>query len=99
MKNKLLAVAVSLVMVGCAGHVPYAKIGVGLKKEVEIHWRDGSTNHPLSARMEAGFENGPWTYGLSHHSQWLTGWPINNDSEYSKYEIFADYTWRFGNEK
>ena len=60
-----------------------------------MNYRDGSSNSPISARAEAGIENGPWTYGVSHHSQYLVGWPLNDDMEYEKTEIFVDYTWRF----
>jgi hypothetical protein len=96
MKNKLLAVAVSLAMVGCASNVPYVKVGAGYKfKEANVDWGDGSVNDPISARIELGIENGPWSYGYSHHSQWFTGPPLNNNDEYSKHEIFVDYTWRW----
>ena len=99
LRNKLLALSVlvaSLTMVGCAGHTPYVQLGAGYKpREANIEWKDGSTNHPISARIELGFDNGPWSYGYSHHSQWFTGWPVNSDSEYFKDEIFIDYKWSF----
>jgi hypothetical protein len=59
-------------------------------------WNDSSTNHPISARIEIGLEHGPWSYGYSHHSQFLTGWPIDSRLEYSKNEVFIDYKWTFG---
>ena len=75
---------------------PYAKVGVGYKfKETDVRWDDKSVNHPISARLEVGFEYNNWTYGYSHHSQWLQGFPVDNDYEYSKHEVFVDYTWRF----
>lgn len=76
--------------------VPYVKVGTGYKlKEIEIYFIDGSKSEPLTARIEVGAENGNWTYGLSHSSQWLSGKPFNNDMEYSKTELFLDYTWKF----
>jgi hypothetical protein len=51
---------------------------------------------PISARFEIGYQyNKNITFGISHHSQWFAGWPVNNDKEYSKTEIFIDYTFWF----
>ncbi len=53
-----------------------------------------NTGGKLSARIEIGKEHGRWSYGISHHSQWLSGFPINEDgNEYQKTELFADYKW------
>jgi hypothetical protein len=71
---------------------PYFKVGAGYKfKETAITWADGNKTQPVSARFELGIEDGPITYGYSHHSQWATGWPVDNGYEYSKHEIFIDY--------
>lgn len=96
---KLTAILTVLTISSCANHVPYVKVGAGYKfKEADITWNDGNVNHPISARIELGVENGPWSYGYSHHSQWFTGWPVDNGLEYSKDEVFIDYKWSFGNE-
>ncbi len=53
-----------------------------------------NTGGKLSARIEIGKESGNWSYGISHHSQWLSGSPINEDgNEYQKTELFVDYRW------
>lgn len=78
----------------------YIKIGTGYKliETDHIISRSGEnipidTGGKLSARIEIGKEHGNWTYGISHHSQWLSGWPVNDDEEIEKTEIFIDYKW------
>lgn len=84
----------------------YVKIGAGYKfdeptKEVRIidgvryeGTRDYGSD--LSSRIEIGIEKGSVTFGLSHHSQWLDGWPRNDSPEYYKTELFVDYKFTFG---
>lgn len=86
-----------LLTTGC-NSVPYATVGVGYKlQELELHHvkTKESMNDPISARLEVGFEYQEWSYGLSHHSQYFSGVPFNDKGEYSKTELFVDYTWRF----
>jgi len=50
----------------------------------------------ISARAEFGCklatsEKTSMIYGLSHHSQYLSGAPLNNDLEYYKTELFIDF--------
>jgi len=53
-----------------------------------------NTGGKLSARIEIGKEHGNWSYGLSHHSQWFSGFPVSEDgNEYQKTELFIDYKW------
>ena len=33
---------------------------------------------------------------LTIHNGWLAGWPLNDKAEYSKDELFIDYTFRLG---
>ena len=57
-------------------------------------WED-----PVSARIEIGYELNPnVSFGLSHHSQWRTGFPMNrnDENEYYKTEIFIDYKFTLG---
>lgn len=83
-------IAILLVVAGCAN--PYAKAGIAYKvQETNIDFYDGSAQDPITARLELGFEDGNVSWGVSHHSQWFTGAPFNNDLEYSKTEIFLDY--------
>lgn len=76
----------------------YVKIGAGYKfKEQEQIYYSNSLKmiepDPYSARLEIGIKRGNFTYGISHHSQWRTGWPANNAAEPYKTEVFIDYTW------
>lgn len=86
-------------LVGCA-HTPYIKIGGGLKlNETNMSYvnkrGEESGSSKISARIEGGFEVGCLSYGLSHHSQYLSGWPFNDNAEYYKTEIFIDYKFTF----
>lgn len=80
---------------GCAStHTPYAKVGAGYKLEETKLYRqvDGSSfNEPVSARFELGYETGNLSYGISHHSQFFSGWPFDGKAEYGKTEVFIDY--------
>ena len=85
MKPLIIILAISLT--ACA--TPYARVGIGYKiQDVDVH---DLANDPVTARIEAGFERGNLTYGISHHSQYFTGWPFNDDKEYLKTEFFIDY--------
>lgn len=76
----------------------YLKIGAGYKfQQTEyLQTQDGARHtldhtSPISARIEIGVQKGKLSYGLSHHSNWLSGWPVNNDTEYTKTELYVDY--------
>lgn len=78
----------------------YIKIGTGYKliETDHIVRTTGekvyfNTGGKLSARIEIGKEHGNWSYGISHHSQWLSGFPVNNKDEPQKTELFIDYKW------
>lgn len=91
---KKLMIIIPILLNSCASQGYYVKAGIGLKiQETDIKWYDGSSNHPVAARLEAGKRMGSWTYGISHTSQWFTGWPVNNNNEYQKTELFLDYEW------
>lgn len=94
--NKLLLLIMPTLLSGCAT-TPYVKVGVGYKLDAtEIRWNDGHTgDSPYSARIQAGFKHGSFSYGVDHHSQWLTGAPFNDMQEYQKTELFLDYTYEF----
>ncbi len=93
-----------LVLLFLSSHVfscdgPYLKIGAGYKFQETDHFHNvetgGRTNihfsDPVSARIELGIEKGNLSYGVSHHSQWRTGFPFNNEDEIQKTEVFIDY--------
>lgn len=80
----------------------YFKVGAGYKlderKQFIIINRD--TRQPVnfystpardSARFELAVDCTNLTYGISHHSQWSTGWPFNKVGEPYKTEVFIDY--------
>ena len=77
----------------------YIKIGAGYKLDQTDHFTNKNTgerfnidfNDPLSARIEIGVQKGNVSYGVSHHSNWLTGFPFNDEGEVQKTEIFIDY--------
>lgn len=81
----------------------YVTIGAGYKfQETNLRFTDdtGVTTDwekPISARIEIYYQyNKNVTFGISHHSQYFTGWPVNDEKEYSKTEIFIDYTFNLG---
>jgi hypothetical protein len=90
----IISTIIIILLAGCTA-TPYAKIGLGYKfQESETVWyMNGieTPNHPISARGEAGFKIVEWSFGISHHSQLMEGWPFNNHGEYSKTEFFVDY--------
>lgn len=93
---KKLILITALICTGCASTCTnYAKVGAGYKfRETKIV---GETykESPLSARLEVGKNCNSYTYGVSHHSQWLVGKPIDNKTEYAKTEVFVDYVIEF----
>lgn len=78
----------------------YLKIGSGYKlietnnvlmdSGERIYYETGGK---ISARIEFGKERGNWTYGVSHHSQWFSGFPFNDRTETHVTELFVDYKW------
>ena len=95
---RLILILAVAALTGCAAPNlkycdTYAKVGVGyIVEQPKIHWDTGNdTTNPISARLEGGCEYGRVTYGLSHHSQWFEGWPVNSNSEPHKTELFIDY--------
>jgi hypothetical protein len=82
----------------------YISVGAGYKfDELQLNfYRDDGTvtnvNDPLSARIEVGYQYSKnLTFGISHHSQWRTGFPFNSESaEYYKTEFFIDYKFYLG---
>ena len=80
----------------------YITLGAGYKfMETDIVFRNSkgefNNNNPISARIELGYQYSKnIRFGISHHSQWLAGWPINDDAEYGKTELFIDYTFNLG---
>lgn len=81
----------------------YLKVGAGYKFDETEYIAAENTGHvinihsdPISARVETGVECGSLTYGISHHSQWRTGFPFNDTKELHKTEFFVDYKFSWG---
>ena len=77
----------------------YGKVGAGFNFENQQKMRLRSTGKvykaekgsPITARFEVGAEC--WkhtTVGFTHNSQWLDGWPLNDNPEPSRTEFFYD---------
>lgn len=75
----------------------YLKVGTSYKTHseaythvdgVDYQWKDHSS--PIGARFELGAQKGRFTAGVAHYSQWGNGWPVNNDKEAARTEIFVD---------
>ena len=87
--------AALLGIVGCSS-VPYATVGIGYKlEELDIYKHGKLINDPISARFEVGLESENTRIGVTHHSQYFKGWPVDSEKEYSKTEVFFDYVWRW----
>ncbi len=83
------------------GYMPYVEVGVGYKFSETRYfddYRDGSKfyiefDDPLAARIEIYWEHGNWRFGAGHYSNWLTGWPFNNEGEIQNTQLFVGYRW------
>lgn len=104
MRYLLLILVLLSTNVFAGGYNYYVKIGTGYKfdEQTLVHNEyDHSQvfeieNSPYSARFEIGIETDKWSVGISHHSQWATGFPFNDTGEYYKTELFVDYKFTFG---
>lgn len=89
---KKVTTLVLILLISACSCNPYGKVGVGYKvDETEVRYNGKIADDPYSARFELGKECKKYTYGVSHHSQWMSGAPFNNDGEYQKTEVFIDY--------
>lgn len=77
----------------------YVSIGAGYKiHESKLYYKNDNGdkyewNDPYSARIEIGYNYSKnIKFGISHHSQWFSGFPLNDKEEYGKTELFIDYT-------
>lgn len=77
----------------------YATVGAGYKFQERTKLTIDNVEYdtdqsPISARIELGMQcNENLRFGVSHRSQWLQGWPVNDKKEYSVTEVFVDYTY------
>lgn len=92
MKYLLIALLVSCVPVHADS--VYLKVGVGYKVDefqIYLNKEQAWFDDPVTARGELGYRKGSLSFGVSHDSQYLTGWPFNDRSEYYKTELFLDW--------
>jgi hypothetical protein len=97
LNNKIISLGLCLVMSGCASTCfDYAKVGVGYKLyETKMVFDGKEFNDPITARLELGTQCDAYSFGYSHHSHYMTGFPFNNKSEYTRDEVFVDYMYKF----
>jgi len=99
--SEVALLTVAFVMLYAAGTKAsdgiYLKVGASYKTHSEAYtnfdgegyqWKDHSS--PIGARFELGAQKGNITAGVAHYSQWADGWPVNNDKESARTEIFVD---------
>jgi hypothetical protein len=69
-------------------------VGAGWKFHEDKTYHNGKLiEDPLSARISIEYKYSERIkFGVSHHSQWLTGFPANSDKEVFKTELFIDFT-------
>jgi hypothetical protein len=69
-------------------------IGAGwIFHEDKTYYNGRLVDDPLSARISIEYRYSKRIkFGISHHSQWLTGFPTNNDKEVFKTELFIDFS-------
>lgn len=84
-----------------SGYMPYVEVGVGYKFSETRYFddrRDGSKfyiefDDPLAARIEIYWEHSNLRFGVGHYSNWLTGWPFNDQGEIQNTQLFIGYRW------
>lgn len=80
----------------CNNDGVYLRIGIGHKfaesDKITVDGVDRTVdyNGRASARIGVAAYKGTWSIGIDHHSQYDTGWPVNNKKEYYKTELFID---------
>lgn len=98
----LLSIALAFILLAMVSSAKaceevYLKVGAGYKirsemmlrhQGVRYHLEDES--HPVSFRGELGCQSGRITYGVAKYSQWLQGWPVDNETETNRIEVFVD---------
>jgi hypothetical protein len=83
----------------------FTSIGVGYKilEQTQINYEyqngkyriytgDNPVTDKITARFSIGRQFGNYSVALVHHSQWLKGYPFNNDWEYQVTKISVNYT-------
>ena len=79
----------------------YGRVAIGYKIQEPDHvvYNDQELNvsfgGPVSGFFELGYEKGPFSLGLKHDSQPFVGFPVDDDEEYYKTEVFASVKFYF----
>ena len=80
----------------------YIKVGAGYKfNEIDLYSTENGKrikfNDKWSAKIEIGYHiTDRLITGYRHRSQLLSGWPLNDDTEYYVDELFIDYEFNLG---
>ena len=80
----------------------FLKLGAGYKMSevdyIDIQINSGEatsvdlyTGKNPTARIELSCETKRFSFGISHDSHWVDGWPFNQNKEMHKTELFVDY--------
>lgn len=71
----------------------YVSVGAAYKfNETYIVGFEGTQiNTADTAQFEVGVQEGNLSYGFRHVSNWSKGWPVNDEDEYVKDELFIEY--------
>ena len=74
-------------------------VGASYKFQEKYYAPTGVTSSPIGARIGITYQYSEHlSFGIDHHSQWLSGYPVNNKTDvYSKTEIFIDYKFTLAN--
>ena len=89
---KILIIAVSILLTGCANMGdPYLKVGVGYKFHETELGRMVDCNKKFTGRVQLGYELGPVTYGIEHLSDLQCAKPFREGVEYTNDQVFIDY--------
>lgn len=96
----MIVIAAAILFSACQARAcdgVYLKVGTSYKTHseaythvdgVDYQWKDHSS--PIGARFELGAQKGRFTAGVAHYSQWGNGWPVNNNAESARTEVFID---------
>lgn len=68
-------------------------VGAGwIFHEDKTYYNGKLIDDPISARVSIEYKySSRVKFGISHHSQWLAGFPRNKDKEVFKTELFIDF--------
>lgn len=71
----------------------YVSVGAAYKIDETyiVGFKNTQINTTDTAEFEIGVQKENLSYGFRHVSNWSKGWPVNNEDEYIKNELFIEY--------